>query len=96
MVRASVYLNAAPRTTSIIASVTMNAGIRSGVTAAPFTSPGDQADAETGGDRRQRHRRRRASRSGAHDARERDDRADRQIDAGGQDDERHARRRGSR
>ena len=86
---------AAPRTSSIVPSVTMNGTTRSCVISTPLTSAADRAA------RRRRRARRRARRCARvvtqqqrdDDRAQRDDRSDRQIDSAGDDDHRHAERR---
>ena len=87
--RPSVNSSAAPRAMLIVPSVTMNGGRPPQLISAPLTRP----QREPGGERqRQRHRHRVTAlqRGAEHDAGQRDDRSDREVDAARQDHERHA------
>ena len=87
--RPSLKRNAAPRTTSIIASVMMNGGIRVRAASAPFAAPMPAAVSSPMLERRAESVRKKAD---GDDADERDHRADAQVDAADQDHQRHPER----
>ena len=81
-----VTIAAMPLTTNVIASVPMSGLIRNWVTMTPLAMPDREADREAGedpGHRRHRRRRRQRDRAG-----QPVDRADRQVDPAGDEDER--------
>ena len=89
--RPSVNTSAAPRATLIMPSVAMNGGRPPKLTSTPLSNPQAMPTASAA---EHRHRQRLAAlqQRAEHHSRQRHDRADREIDAAGNDHERHARR----
>ena len=91
--RSSARPFAAPRTISIVPSVTMKGTTRSRVIRTPLTRPQSAPPRRRRRARRRPARRHRSQQQRDHDGGERDDRADGEIDAAGDDDRGHADRR---